>query len=71
MEDSEQIKIGDKVVCVDNLGWTDVLTVNKEYEVLDIEYVSSIFGENEIGILDDGDISSFYFESRFRKISKS
>lgn len=42
-----RFKVGDKVICIDNSGFNNILTIGKEYEVLGLV-------ENTIKIMDNG-----------------
>lgn len=54
------MRVGDIVICVDNLCQTKYLTLNKEYKVLSIDY------DNRLEIRDDWNEHFFYHVSRFK-----
>lgn len=58
----KKTSVGDTAICVDNREWEDVLTVDKEYEVLD---------KNEekktITIRDDSGYKAEFMISRFKE----
>ena len=53
-------KVGDKVICIDNYGYSYSLTKNKKYTIIE-EIVC-----NTIGIIDNSGILNSFYVSRFK-----
>ena len=61
---AEQVKPGDKVICVDNDGAAYVLTIGKEYEVININ-------DDFVWVTDDHGDQSPCYQSRFKLAPQS